>query len=142
MLGNIGNDFWIEPPFYCDYGYNIHAGEQVFFNFDCVILDVSPVIIGDRCLFGPKVQIYTATHPINWKVRGSLLGYGAPITIGSDVWIGGGAIICPGVSIGDRSIIAAGAVVTSDVPEDVLVGGNTAKITKKLENKDVPPEIN
>jgi maltose O-acetyltransferase len=142
LLGGIGKDFWIEPPFFCDYGYNIHVGEQVFFNFDCVVLDVSQVTIGDRCLFGPKVQIYTATHPVNWKVRGSLLEYGAPITIGSDVWVGGGAIICPGVTIGDRSIIAAGAVVTRDVPEDVMVGGNPAKIIKKLENKDVPPEIN
>lgn len=142
LLGSIGKDFWIEPPFFCDYGYNIHAGEQVFFNFDCVVLDVSQVTIGDRCLFGPKVQIYTATHPVNWQVRGSLLEYGAPITIGSDVWVGGGAIICPGVTIGDRSIIAAGAVVTRDVPEDVMVGGNPAKIIKKLENKDVPPEIN
>ncbi|HSI77028.1 MAG TPA: sugar O-acetyltransferase [Lunatimonas sp.] len=142
LLGEIGNEFWIEPPFYCDYGYNIRAGHQVYFNFDCVILDVSQVIIGDRCLFGPKVQIYAATHPINWKVRGSLLEYGAPVSIGSDVWVGGGAIICPGVTIGDRSIIAAGAVVTRDVPADVLVGGNPARIIKKLENKDEPAEIN
>lgn len=142
LLGDIGKEFWIEPPFYCDYGYNIHAGKQVYFNFDCVILDVSSVIIGDRCLFGPKVQIYTATHPINWKVRGSLLEYGSPITIGSDVWVGGGAIICPGVTIGDRSIIAAGAVVTRDVPADVLMGGNPARIIKKLENKNNLPEIN
>jgi len=142
LLGDIGKEFWIEPPFYCDYGYNIKAGRQVYFNFDCVILDVSQVVIGDRCLFGPKVQIYTATHPINWKVRGSLLEYGSPITIGSDVWVGGGAILCPGISIGDRSIIAAGAVVTKNVPADVLVGGNPAKIIKQLENKDESAEIN
>ncbi len=142
LLGDIGKEFWIEPPFYCDYGYNIKAGRQVYFNFDCVILDVSQVAIGDRCLFGPKVQIYTATHPINWKVRGSLLEYGSPITIGSDVWVGGGAILCPGISIGDRSIIAAGAVVTKNVPADVLVGGNPAKIIKQLENKDESAEIN
>jgi maltose O-acetyltransferase len=142
LLGEIGKEFWIEPPFYCDYGYNIRAGQQVYFNFDCVILDVSQVTIGDRCLFGPKVQIYTATHPVNWKVRGSLLEYGTPITIGSDVWVGGGAILCPGVGIGDRSIIAAGAVVTKDVPSDVLVGGNPAKIIKRLENKDESAEIN
>lgn len=142
LLGDIGKEFWIEPPFYCDYGYNIKAGRQVYFNFDCVILDVSQVVIGDRCLFGPKVQIYTATHPINWKVRGSLLEYGSPITIGSDVWVGGGAILCPGINIGDRSIIAAGAVVTRNVPADVLVGGNPAKIIKQLENKDESAELN
>lgn len=142
LLGEIGNDFWIEPPFYCDYGYNIRAGHQVYFNFDCVVLDVAQVTIGDRCLFGPNVQLYTATHPVNWKVRGSLLEYGSPITIGSDVWIGGGAIICPGVTIGDRSIIAAGAVVTRDVAADVLVGGNPARVIKQLEKNDKPPEIN
>lgn len=142
LLGEIGNDFWIEPPFYCDYGYNIRAGHQVYFNFDCVVLDVAQVTIGDRCLFGPNVQLYTATHPVNWKVRGSLLEYGSPITIGSDVWVGGGAIICPGVTIGDRSIIAAGAVVTRDVAADVLVGGNPARVIKQLEKNDKPPEIN
>jgi maltose O-acetyltransferase len=141
LLGGVGKEFWIELPFYCDYGYNIRAGHQVYFNFDCVILDVNQVVIGDRCLFGPKVQIHTATHPVNWKVRGSLLEYGSAITIGSDVWVGGGAIICPGVSIGDRSIIAAGAVVTKDVPADVLVGGNPARVIKQLEINE-PPEIN
>nr|MBI1230146.1 sugar O-acetyltransferase [Cytophagales bacterium] len=139
LFGEIGRDFWIEPPFYCDYGYNIRAGHQVFFNFDCVVLDVCQVVIGDRSLFGPKVQLYTATHPVDYKVRGSLLEYGCPITIGSDVWVGGGAIICPGVTIGDRSIIAAGAVVTKDVPPDVLVGGNPARILKQLAPAVYPP---
>lgn len=135
LLGKTGKDFWIEPPFYCDYGYNIFAGDQVFFNFNCTILDVNKVSIGDRCMFGPSVQIYAATHPLNWKERGTLLEFGQPVTIGSDVWVGGGAIICPGVKIGDRSVIAAGAVVTKDVPPDTLVGGNPARVIKILEEK-------
>ena len=129
----MGRDFGLEPPFFCDYGYNITVGDQVFFNFNCVILDVNPVTIGDRCLFGPNVQIYAATHPVNAETRGSLLEFGKPVSIGSDVWIGGGAIICPGVSIGNRSIIAAGAVVTKDIPSDVLAGGNPARIIKPIE---------
>lgn len=134
LLGSRGQDFGLEPPFFCDYGYNIHVGDQVFFNFNCVILDVNQVTIGDRCLFGPNVQIYAATHPVNAKIRGSLLEFGKPVTIGSDVWVGGGAIICPGVSIGDRSIIAAGAVVTKDIPSDVLAGGNPARVIKSIED--------
>lgn len=133
LLGKMGRDFGLEPPFFCDYGYNITVGDQVFFNFNCVILDVNPVTIGDRCLFGPNVQIYAATHPVNAETRGSLLEFGKPVSIGSDVWIGGGAIICPGVSIGNRSIIAAGAVVTKDIPSDVLAGGNPARIIKPIE---------
>ncbi|MEX2513840.1 MAG: sugar O-acetyltransferase [Cyclobacteriaceae bacterium] len=132
LLGKVGKEFWIEPPFYCDYGYNISVGDLVFFNFNCTILDVTPVVIGDRCLFGPNVHIYAATHPLDAKIRGSLLEFGQPITIGSDVWVGGGAIICPGITIGDRSIIAAGAVVTKDVPEDTVVGGNPARVIKTL----------
>ncbi|MCC5938114.1 MAG: sugar O-acetyltransferase [Lunatimonas sp.] len=142
LLGSLGKDVYIEPPFYCDYGYNIQVGKQVYFNFDCVVLDVHRVIIGDRCLFGPKVQIYTATHPVDWKVRGSLLEYGSQITIGSDVWVGGGAIICPGVTVGDRSIIAAGAVVTKDVPDDAMVGGNPARIIKRLDKGENLDDIN
>ncbi|MFO7824545.1 MAG: sugar O-acetyltransferase [Cyclobacterium sp.] len=134
LLGSKGQDFGLEPPFFCDYGYNIHVGDQVFFNFNCVILDVTQVTIGDRCLFGPNVQIYAATHPVNAKIRGSLLEFGKPVTIGSDVWVGGGAIICPGVSIGDRSIIAAGSVVTKDIPSDVLAGGNPARVIKSIED--------
>ncbi|NHE56625.1 sugar O-acetyltransferase [Cyclobacterium plantarum] len=133
LFGKIGKDFGLEPPFFCDYGYNIRVGDQVFFNFNCVILDVTPVSIGDRCLFGPNVHIYAATHPLNAEVRGSLQEFGQPVKIGDDVWVGGGAIICPGVSIGDRSIIAAGAVVTKSIPSDVLAGGNPARIIKSLE---------
>lgn len=132
LLPDAGEGLWLQPPFYCDYGYNIELGEKVFFNFNCVVLDVALVKIGSRTLFGPAVQIYTATHPIDHNERASGLEYGKPITIGEDVWVGGGAIICPGVTIGDRSIIAAGSVVTKDVASDVVVGGNPARIIRQL----------
>lgn len=133
LFREVGKDFGIEPPFFCDYGYNIQVGDQVFFNFNCTLLDVCPITIGNRCLFGPNVQIYAATHPIESSSRGSLLEFGQPVRIGDDVWVGGGAIICPGVHIGSRSIIAAGAVVTKEVPSDVLVAGNPARIIKTLD---------
>ena len=132
LFAEMGKNFSIESPFFCDYGYNITVGDDVFFNFNCTILDVTPITIGDRCLFGPGVHLYGATHPIEAKLRGSLQEFGQPINIGSDVWVGGGAIICPGIQIGDRSIIAAGAVVTKDVPSDVIVGGNPARVIKNL----------
>lgn len=133
LFGKAGKGLWVEPPFYCDYGYNIQVGEHVFMNFDCCILDVMPVVMGDRVMLGPKVQIYTATHPLNAKERASGLEFAKPITIGDDVWIGGGAIICPGISIGNRVVIGAGAVVTKDVPDDVFVGGNPAKQITEIE---------
>lgn len=132
LFGKIGKNLWIDPPFFCDYGYNISIGDNVFFNFNCVILDVVPVSFGDRVMVGPNVQFYPASHPLDAKTRGELWEYGKEIHVGSDVWIGGGSIICPGVSIGDRSIIAAGTVVTKDVPSDVIVAGNPAKIIRKL----------
>ena len=121
-------DVWIEPPFYCDYGYNIKIGEKVFFNFNCVVLDVMPVAIGNNVLFGPNVQIYTAAHPISAEERRIGLEFAKPITIGDDCWIGGGAIISPGVTIGDRCIIGAGAVVTKDIPSDSIAVGNPARV--------------
>ena len=131
-----GDSVWMQPPFYCDYGRNITLGKNVFFNFNCVILDVAEVRIGARTLFGPAAQVYTATHPMSAKERASGLEMGYPITIGEDVWIGGGAIICPGVTIGDRSVIGAGSVVTKDVPADVFAAGNPCKIVRKLEEND------
>lgn len=120
-------DVWIQPPFFCDYGTNIELGSRIFFNFNCVVLDVMPVRIGNNCLFGPAVQIYTATHPLDAVERRSGLEYAKPIVIGDDVWVGGGAIICPGVSIGNRCVIAAGSVVTKNVPDGTIVGGNPAR---------------
>ena len=134
LFGKAGKNLWVEPPFYCDYGYNISVGYNVFMNYNCCILDVMPVTIGDRVMLAPNVQIYTATHPLNAKERNSGKEFAKPITIGDDVWIGGGAIICPGVTIGHRAVIAAGAVVVKDVPEDVLVGGNPARVIKEIKN--------
>lgn len=134
LLGKAGKNFWIEPPFYCDYGYNIELGNKVFFNFNCCILDVMPVKIGDNVFFGPHVQIYTATHPMEAKIRNSMLEFAKPITIGNDVWIGGGAIICPGVTIGNGVVVGTGAVVTKDIVDNVFVGGNPAKVIKQINN--------
>ena len=125
------DDVMFRPPFYCDYGINITCGPGCFFNFDCVILDVAPVKIGARCLFAPKVQLLTATHPLDPAERSSGREYAQPITIGDDCWLGGGAIVCPGVTIGDRSVVGAGAVVTRDVPPDTIVAGNPARILRK-----------
>jgi maltose O-acetyltransferase len=136
LIPKAGPGLWLQPPFYCDYGYNIITGENVFFNFNCVVLDVTTVTIGDRTLFGPNVQVYTATHPIDYEVRSSGVEYAKPITIGSDVWVGGSAVICPGVSIGDRTIIGAGSVVTRDIPADVFAAGNPCRVIRHLTADD------
>lgn len=135
-LPNTGKHFYAEPPFYCDYGYNITAGNKVFFNFNCVVLDVAPVRIGNNVFFGPAVQIYTVNHPLDAAKRRTLLEQAMPVTIGDDVWIGGGVVILPGVSIGDSSVIAAGSVVTKDVPSGVLAGGNPCRVLKLIEAAD------
>jgi len=132
LFGSVGVGFLAQTPFYCDYGINMHLGERVYFNFNCIILDSAPVTIGSRVMFAPNVQIYTATHPLDAEARNSGLEFAKPITIGDDVWVGGSVVICPGVTIGDRCVIAAGAVVTKDVPPDTLVGGNPAKMIKSI----------
>ena len=132
LLPHAAHDLWLQPPFYCDYGYNMIVGERVFFNFNCIVLDVAPVTIGSRTMFGPNVQVYTATHPLNHVERSSGLEYAKPIVIGEDVWIGGSAVICPGVTIGNRSVIGAGSVVTKDIPADVFAAGNPCKVIKGL----------
>lgn len=132
LIPNAGAGLWLQPPFYCDYGSNMVVGEKVFFNFNCVVLDVMQVTIGSRTMFGPNVQVYAATHPIDAKERSSGLEYAKPIHIGEDVWLGGSAVICPGVSIGDRTIIGAGSVVTKDIPSDVFAAGNPCKIIRSL----------
>ena len=123
----VGGDTVVRSPFHCDYGFNISLGVGVFLNFNCVILDVVPVVIGDRTQIGPGVQILTADHPRDAAGRASGLEFGRPIRIGRDVWIGGGAIILPGVSVGDDAVIGAGGVVTRDVPAGVTVLGNPAR---------------
>ena len=126
----------LEPPFYCDYGVNIHMGKRVFFNFNCVVLDVAEVTIGDRTLFASCVQLYTASHPLHRDDRASGLECGKPIHIGSDVWVGGGAIVCPGVTIGDGSVIGAGSVVTRDIPSNVLAVGNPCRVLRPITEED------
>jgi maltose O-acetyltransferase len=133
LIPEAGEGLWLQPPFYCDYGYNITVGDKVFFNFNCVVLDVAPVVIGSRTLFGPNVQVYTATHPMDHRERASGLEYAKLIIIGEDCWIGGSAVICPGVRIGDRSVIGAGSVVTRDIPADVFAAGNPCRVIRNLE---------
>ena len=131
LLGAGGESVWMQPPFFCDYGSNILLGRMCFFNFNCVVLDVCAVKIGDYCQFGPAVQIYTATHPMNADLR-RRQEFGRPVEIGSDVWVGGGAIICPGVKIGPRCVIGAGSVVTRDVPEGAFAAGNPCRVIREI----------
>jgi maltose O-acetyltransferase len=131
LFGAGGDSVWMQPPFYCDYGSNILLGERVFFNFNCVVLDVCPVRIGDYTQFGPAVQIYAATHPMNAELRRKQ-EFAKPIDIGPDVWVGGGAILCPGVRIGARSVIGAGSVVTREIPEGVLAAGNPCRVIREI----------
>ena len=131
LFGAGGETVWMQPPFFCDYGANIVLGERVFFNFNCVVLDVCRVRIGDFSLFGPAVQIYTPMHPFDAELR-RLEEYGKPVEIGSDVWVGGGAIILPGVRIGSRAVIGAGSVVTRDVPDGVFAAGNPCRVIREI----------
>lgn len=131
LFGKGGESVWMQPPFYCDYGSNILLGERVFFNFNCVVLDVCRVTIGDFTLFGPAVQIYTATHPMNAELRRKQ-EFAKPITIGSDVWVGGGAILCPGVTVGSKTVIGAGSVVTRDLPANVFAAGNPCRVIREI----------
>ena len=125
-----GSEGFIRAPFYCDYGYNISLGRGTFLNFDCVILDLASVRIGCRTLIGPKVQLLTAHHPFDVQQRAAGLEAGRPIEIGDDCWLGGGVIVCPGVRIGNRVIIGAGAVVTRDIPDDSVAVGNPARVIR------------
>lgn len=135
LFGQGGDTAWIQPPFFCDYGSNIRLGHRVYFNFNCVVLDVCPVTIGDFTLFGPAVQIYTPMHPLNAELRRKQ-EYGKPVVIGADVWVGGGAIICPGVTIGSKTVIGAGSVVTRDVPAGVFAAGNPCRVIREIGDED------
>jgi len=131
LFGTGGDSVWMQPPFFCDYGINIELGERVFFNVNCVVLDVCVVRIGSFTLFGPGVQILTPMHPLNAKLRRSQ-EYGKPVEIGADVWIGGGALILPGVKIGSRAVVGAGSVVSRDIPEDVVAVGNPCRVVREI----------
>jgi maltose O-acetyltransferase len=131
VFGRGGDTVWMQPPFFCDYGTHIELGERVFFNFNCVVLDVCRVRIGDYTLFGPGVQILTPVHPMNAELR-RREEYGKPIEIGADVWVGGAALILPGVRIGSRTVIGAGSVVTRDVPDGVFAAGNPCRVIREI----------
>ena len=133
LLARVGRYAWIEPPFFCDYGSNTSVGERFYANTGCIVLDSAPVTIGDRVLFGPAVQLLAATHPVEAELRAQGLEYAAPIAIGDDAWLGGGAIVLPGVTIGARAVVGAGSVVTRDVPADTVVAGNPARVIRTLE---------
>jgi maltose O-acetyltransferase len=130
LLGGVGADPWVEPPFYCDYGGNLSVGDRFYANSGCIVLDCAPIEIGNRALLGPAVQLLAATHPLDAGLRAQGLEYARPITLGDDVWLGGGAIVLPGVTIGDRAVVGAGSVVTRDVPADEVVAGNPARPTR------------
>jgi maltose O-acetyltransferase len=131
-LGRIGEKIEIEPPFYCDYGTNIFIGNNFYANFGCVILDCNTVEIGDNVLLAPYVQIYTAHHPVNPELRLTGRELASPIKIGNNVWVGGGAIICPGVTIGDNTTIGAGSVVVKDIPSNAIAVGNPCKVIREI----------
>src|SRR6201996_476259 len=132
IFGKGGDTVRLEPPFFCDYGSNIELGERVFFNFNCTLLDVCKITIGDYCQFGSGVQILTPLHPLNAALRRKQ-EYGAPVTIGADVWVGSGAIILPGVTIGARTVIGAGSVVSRSLPDDALAVGNPCRVVRQID---------
>ena len=133
LFARVGAEPFIEPPFFCDYGSNTSVGDRFYANTGCIFLDSAPVTIGDRVLFGPAVQLLAVTHPVEAEPRARGLEYALPITIGDDAWLGGGAIVLPGVTIGDRAVVGAGSVVTRDVPADVVVAGSPARIIRTLQ---------
>lgn len=135
LFAETGSRFFIESPFICDYGSNIFWGENAYANFGCIILDAAPVRIGKNVMIAPAVKIFTATHPLEYEARNSGRELAKPITIGDNVWIGGGAIINPGVTIGDNSVIGSGAVVTKDVLPNVFAAGNPCKFIKEIANR-------
>jgi maltose O-acetyltransferase len=132
LLGAVGKDAYIRPPFFCDYGYNVTLGDDVFVNFNCVMLDVVPITIGDRVQIASAVQLLAADHPLDAHERASGREFGRAITVEDDVWLGGGAIVCPGVTIGRASVIGAGSVVTKDIPPGVVAVGNPCRVLREL----------
>lgn len=135
LFGKSENAF-INPPFYCDYGSHIEVGKNFFANYNCTILDVAKVVIGDNCQFAPNVSIYTAGHPLHPDTRNTLYEYGIEVTIGDNVWVGGNTVICPGVHIGSNTVIGAGSVVTRDIPEWSVAAGNPCKVIRKITDED------
>ena len=129
-------DAWVNPPFYCDYGHNIEVGKNTFINYNCTIVDVGKVVIGDYCQIAPNVSIYTAGHPVHPAARNTAYEYGIDITIGNNVWIGGNSVIMPGIHIGDNVVIGAGSIVTKDIPAWTVAAGNPCRVIRKITEDD------
>lgn len=136
LFGHTGAQFHIEPPFYCDYGYNISIGENFYSNYNCIILDCAPVTIGDNVLLAPNVAIYTAGHPLHHEPRNEAYEYAFPVTIGNNVWIGGNTVINPGITIGDNTVIGSGSIVTKDIPANVIAVGSPCKAIRSITDED------
>jgi acetyltransferase-like isoleucine patch superfamily enzyme len=136
IFGRVGNDFYIEPPFRCDYGYNISVGENFYVNYNCTILDCAAVTIGDNVMFAPNVNLFTAGHPIHFEARNEIIEYAFPISIGNNVWVGGGVIVNPGITIGNNVVIGSGSVVTKNIPSNCIAVGNPCKVTKQITDED------
>ncbi len=138
LLGKTQQNFFIEPPFRCDYGYNIELGNNFYSNYNLIILDCAKVTIGNNVLIGPNVGLYTAGHPVHFEKRNEEFEYAFPITIGNNVWIGGNVVINPGVTIGNNSLIGSGSVVTKDIPSNAIALGNPCKVYRKITDADKP----
>lgn len=136
LFQHIGDNFWVETPFQCDFGYNISVGENFYANYDCIIIDAGEVIIGNNVFLGPRVCIYTAGHPIDSCVRDKQLEYGKRVCIGNSVWIGGNSVINPGIVIGDNVVIGSGSIVTKDIPSGVVAAGNPCKVLRMITDDD------
>lgn len=136
LFKSVGENIYIEPPFRCDYGSNISIGKNFYANYDCIILDVCDVNIGNNVLFAPRVSVFTAGHPIDAEVRNELLEFGKPVTIGNSVWIGGNTVINPGVTIGNNVVIGSGSVVTKDIPDNVIAVGNPCRVLREITEED------
>lgn len=133
LFGSFGKNIEIRPRFICDYGYNIHVGDNFFANFDCILLDTCPITIGDNCLLAPRVQLYTAAHPLDVNLRTSWIGTGSAIKIGNNCWLGGNSSVMPGVTLGNNVIVGGGSVVTKSFGDNVVIAGNPARIIRHLE---------
>ncbi len=134
-FGQVADTVYIEPNLRFDYGYNITVGKDFYANFDCILLDICPITFGDNCMLAPNVQIYTASHPLDPIERNSGYENGAPVTIGNNVWLGGGCVILPGVTLGDNVVVGAGSVVTKSFPDNVVLAGNPASVIKTVTKK-------
>ncbi len=136
LFGKVGEGTMVTPPFYCDVGTNIEVGRNFFANYNCTVLDVAKVTVGDNCMLAPNVSIFTAGHPVHPAVRNTGYEYGIAVTIGDNVWVGGNAVICPGVHIGNNVVIGAGSVVTRDIPDNVIAAGNPCRVLRPITEED------